>query len=71
MDGCGPCTRLKQEIHSHTYVKYVSSRDPASEKYGCDGFPTIVIEREGRIVHKQAGAMSESDFVRTWQKYDS
>lgn len=69
---CGPCVRMAPQFAAAAaqlepqvrLLKLNSEQEPAAAaELGVSGIPTLILFRDGRIVARQAGAMSANQIV--------
>ena len=68
---CGPCRNLKPIVESLSSQLNIQSIDidqnqQLAQEYGIRSIPALVFEKDGRIIEKKMGVLSESQSRETW-----
>jgi thioredoxin-like negative regulator of GroEL len=68
---CGPCRNLKPIVESLSSQLNIQSIDidqnqQLAQEYGIRSIPALVFEKDGRIIEKKMGVLSESQIRETW-----
>lgn len=68
---CGPCRNLKPVVESLSSQLNIQSVDidqnqQLAQEYGIRSIPALVFEKDGRIIDKKMGVLTESQIKETW-----
>jgi thioredoxin len=68
---CGPCRNLKPVIESLSSQLNIQSVDidqnqQLAQEYSIRSIPALVFEKDGRIIDKKMGVLTESQIKETW-----
>tara|TARA_R110000803_G_scaffold139888_1_gene206517 strand:- start:2342 stop:2590 length:249 start_codon:yes stop_codon:yes gene_type:complete len=68
---CGPCRNLKPIVESLSTQLNIQSinideNQQLAQEYGIRSIPALVFEKDGRIVDKKMGVLTESQIRETW-----
>ena len=68
---CGPCRNLKPIVESPSTQLNIQSinideNKQLAQEYGIRSIPALVFEKDGRIVDKKMGVLTESQIRETW-----
>ena len=68
---CGPCRNLKPIVELLSSQLNIQSIDidqnqQLAQEYGIRSIPALVFEKDGRIIEKKMGVLSESQIRETW-----
>ena len=68
---CGPCRNLKPVIESLNSQLNIQSVDidqnqQLAQEYSIRSIPALVFEKDGRIIDKKMGVLTESQIKETW-----
>ena len=68
---CWPCRNLKPIVESLSSQLNIQSIDidqnqQLAQEYGIRSIPALVFEKDGRIIEKKMGVLSESQIRETW-----
>ena len=68
---CGPCRNLKPTIELLSTQLNIQSvnideNQQLAQEYGIRSIPALVFEKDGRIVEKKMGVLTESQIRETW-----
>ena len=68
---CGPCRNLKPIVESLSSQLNIQSinideNQQLAQEYGIRSIPALVFEKDGRIVDKKMGVLTESQIRETW-----
>ena len=69
---CGPCRNLKPIVESLSTQLNIQSinideNQQLAQEYGIRSIPALVFEKDGRIVDKKMGVLTESQIKETWK----
>jgi thioredoxin len=68
---CGPCRNLKPIVESLSTQLNIQSvnideNQQLAQEYGIRSIPALVFEKDGRIIDKKMGVLTESQIKETW-----
>ena len=68
---CGPCKNLKPTIEALSTQLNIQSvnideNQHLAKEYGIRSIPALVFEKDGRIIDKKLGVLTESQIKETW-----
>jgi len=68
---CGPCRNLKPIVESLSTQLNIQSinideNQQLAQEYGIRSIPTLVFEKDNRIIDKKMGVLTESQIKETW-----
>ena len=68
---CGPCRNLKPIVESLSTQLNIQSvnideNQQLAQEYGIRNIPALVFEKDGRIIDKKMGVLTESQIKETW-----
>jgi len=68
---CGPCRNLKPIVESLSTQLNIQSvnideNQQLAQEYGIRSIPALVFEKDGRIIDKKLGVLTESQIKETW-----
>tara|TARA_R110000796_G_scaffold182106_1_gene298641 strand:+ start:99 stop:347 length:249 start_codon:yes stop_codon:yes gene_type:complete len=69
---CGPCRNLKPIVESLSTQLNIQSiniddNPQLAQEYGIRSIPALVFEKDGRIIEKKMGVLTESQIKETWK----
>ena len=69
---CGPCRNLKPIVESLSTQLNIQSinideNQQLAQEYGIRSIPALVFEKDGRIIEKKMGVLTESQIKETWK----
>ena len=69
---CGPCRNLKPIVESLSSQLNIQSinideNQQLAQEYGIRSIPALVFEKDGRIIEKKMGVLTESQIKETWK----
>ena len=68
---CGPCRNLKPIVESLSTQLNIQSinideNQQLAQEYGIRSIPTLVFEKDNRIIDKKMGVLTKSQIKETW-----
>ena len=69
---CGPCRNLKPIVESLSTQLNIQSiniddNPQLAQEYGIRSIPALVFEKDGRIIEKKMGVLTESQIKEKWK----
>ena len=69
---CGPCRNLKPIVESLSTQLNIQSinideNQQLAQEYGIRSIPALVFKKDGRIIEKKMGVLTESQIKETWK----